>query len=105
MVAVFSDPDCGYCKKVGASLARMDNLTVYTFLFPLETLHPQAMVKGDLDLVRIEQGQSLEPGHAARPKLVGPFTSNVRLEAGFPIGVVNENLVLGGSLPSQVHRP
>ncbi len=30
----------------------MDNLTVYTFLFPLETMHPQAMVKAIFELVR-----------------------------------------------------
>lgn len=44
-LAVFSDVDCGYCQQLEADLAKLDNVTVYTFLFPLESLHPQAMAK------------------------------------------------------------
>lgn len=45
VVAIFSDPDCPYCKKLEGELARMDNVTIYTFLFPLESLHPEAKTK------------------------------------------------------------
>ncbi len=41
-MAVFSDPDCPYCKRLEQDLAQIDNVTVYTFLFPLESLHPGA---------------------------------------------------------------
>lgn len=41
-IAVFSDPDCPYCKRLEQSLAKIDNVTIYTFLFPLEQLHPKA---------------------------------------------------------------
>ncbi len=41
-VAVFSDPDCPYCKKLESELARLDNVTIYLFIYPLETLHPEA---------------------------------------------------------------
>ena len=44
-VAVFSDPDCPYCKKLEGELARLNNVTIYTFLYPLETLHPEAKTK------------------------------------------------------------
>lgn len=44
-LAVFSDPDCGYCKKLDATLQRVDNLTIYVFLYPIERLHPQAREK------------------------------------------------------------
>ncbi len=40
--AVFSDPDCPYCKKLEGELARLDNVTIYLFLYPLESLHPEA---------------------------------------------------------------
>lgn len=41
-IAVFSDPDCPYCKRLEQSIATLDNVTIYTFLFPLEQLHPKA---------------------------------------------------------------
>lgn len=44
-LAVFEDPDCPYCHKLEAELAKMDNLTVYVFLLPLDQLHPQASIK------------------------------------------------------------
>jgi thiol:disulfide interchange protein DsbC len=42
-IAIFSDPDCPYCKRLEQKeLAKIDNVTVYTFLYPLEQLHPDA---------------------------------------------------------------
>ena len=41
-IALFSDVDCPYCRKFDAELAKVDNITVYTFLFPVESLHPKA---------------------------------------------------------------
>lgn len=41
-VAVFSDPDCPFCRKLEQELARLDNLTVHLFLYPLVDLHPGA---------------------------------------------------------------
>jgi thiol:disulfide interchange protein DsbC len=34
-IAVFSDPNCGYCKRLERSLQDVKNLTVYTFLIPI----------------------------------------------------------------------
>lgn len=42
---VFSDPDCQYCQRLEPELAKLDNLTIYTFLYPLEQLHPEAKAK------------------------------------------------------------
>lgn len=42
---VFSDPDCPYCKKLEQELLKIDNVTVYTYLYPLESLHPEAKKK------------------------------------------------------------
>ena len=39
---VFSDPDCPYCKKLEKNMTSVDNVTLYTFLFPLKNLHPNA---------------------------------------------------------------
>lgn len=35
VIASFEDPNCGYCKRLGAELALMDNVTIYTFLYPV----------------------------------------------------------------------
>jgi thiol:disulfide interchange protein DsbC len=41
-LAVFSDPDCPFCKRVEGDLAKLDNVTIYMFLYPIESLHPGA---------------------------------------------------------------
>lgn len=33
VIAVFEDPNCGYCKRLRHTLSQMDNITVYTFMF------------------------------------------------------------------------
>lgn len=33
VIAVFEDPNCGYCKQFRKTLAGMDNITVYTFMY------------------------------------------------------------------------
>lgn len=42
VLAVFSDPDCPYCRKLEQELAKLDNVTIHTFLYPLAELHPEA---------------------------------------------------------------
>jgi thiol:disulfide interchange protein DsbC len=34
-MAVFADPNCGYCKRFEADLQKVKNVTVYTFLIPV----------------------------------------------------------------------
>lgn len=34
-LAVFEDPNCGYCKRFERDLQKVDNITVYTFLLPI----------------------------------------------------------------------
>jgi len=46
-LAVFSDPDCPYCKGLEGELAKLDNVSIYTFLYPLEGLHPDAKGKAE----------------------------------------------------------
>ena len=44
-VAVFSDVDCPFCKKLEKEgLSELDNITIYTFLFPL-AIHPKAEIR------------------------------------------------------------
>lgn len=34
-VAVFADPNCGFCKRFESDLEKVDNLTTYVFLYPV----------------------------------------------------------------------
>ncbi|MBV1774098.1 DsbC family protein [Burkholderiaceae bacterium DAT-1] len=48
-VAVFSDPDCPFCKKLEQeTLSKLDNVTIYNFVFPIASLHPDAARKSAL---------------------------------------------------------
>lgn len=44
-VAVFSDPDCPYCKRLEKDLVNVTDVTIYTFLYPIPSLHPDAARK------------------------------------------------------------
>ncbi len=44
-LAVFSDPDCPYCKRLEAELAKLNDVEVYIFMNPIAALHPQAVEK------------------------------------------------------------
>jgi thiol:disulfide interchange protein DsbC len=47
VMAVFSDPDCPYCVKLEHELVKLDNVTIYTFMFPLP-MHADAPRKSRL---------------------------------------------------------
>jgi len=48
-IAVFSDVDCPFCKRLEQNeLSNITDVTIYTFLYPLEQLHPNAAAKSKL---------------------------------------------------------
>ena len=48
-LVVFSDVDCPYCKRLERNeIANITDVTVYTFLYPIEQLHPDAENKSKL---------------------------------------------------------
>lgn len=44
-LVIFSDPDCPFCARLEKTLKNIDNTTIYTFLFPIDQLHPDAARK------------------------------------------------------------
>ena len=45
-LVVFSDVDCPYCKRLEQNeLTNITDVTIYTFLYPLEQLHPDSAAK------------------------------------------------------------
>jgi len=47
-LAIFSDADCPYCKRIEGEIRQLDDVTIYTFLFPVDQLHPDAARKSTL---------------------------------------------------------
>lgn len=44
-LAIFSDPDCPYCRRLEAEIKNLSDVTIYTFLMPIASLHPEARSK------------------------------------------------------------
>lgn len=44
-IAVFSDPDCPFCRELHEELKRLKDTAVYVFLYPLDAIHPDAKKK------------------------------------------------------------
>ena len=45
VLASFEDPNCGYCKKLARDMAKLENVTIYTFLYPI--LSPDSLDKSN----------------------------------------------------------
>lgn len=44
-LVIFSDADCPFCHRLEGEIKNLDNVTIYTFLFPIDQLHPNAAKK------------------------------------------------------------
>lgn len=44
-LAVFADPDCPFCRRLEAELQKVDDVTLYTFLYPIQELHSNAVAR------------------------------------------------------------
>jgi thiol:disulfide interchange protein DsbC len=44
-LAIFSDPDCPFCRQLETNLAGLNDVTIYLYMFPIDQLHPQAKAK------------------------------------------------------------
>jgi thiol:disulfide interchange protein DsbC len=44
-LVIFSDADCPFCHRLENEIKNLDNVTIYTFLFPIDQLHPDAARK------------------------------------------------------------
>ena len=46
-VAIFTDPDCPFCRRLEQELQHMKGIRVYTFLYPLTRIHPKARIHAE----------------------------------------------------------
>ena len=110
MLAVFSDPDCPYCKRLEPELAKLNNVTIYTFLMPLTQLHPNARAKAiavwcAADRVQawarlMLRGETIAPRACAHP-VDRNVTLGERLRInGTPTSIAADGRVLPGAASS-----
>lgn len=57
-IAIFSDPNCPYCHKIEETLQTVDNVTVYTFLYPI--LSPDSTTKAKSIWCSKDRGKAWE---------------------------------------------
>jgi len=110
-IAVFSDPDCPFCKKLEQELAKIDNLTVYLFLMPIAELHPNATgISKDIwcseDRAKawsayMLEGKKPEGGKVCDTPIdaIASLTSELGI-AGTPAIVLADGRRLDGALPA-----
>lgn len=87
---VFSDPDCPYCKALEQNLEKLNNVTIYTFLFPLAQLHPEAEAKSvgiwcAKDRAKSWRDYMLNGQPPAAAECKNPIKENVSLGQGLGI--------------------
>ena len=99
VVAVFSDPDCPFCKSLERELAALTDTTIYTFLFPLDGLHPEARARAVAiwcasDPAGAWRSLMLEGASPAPRDCANPVERNVAL--GTSLGVTGTPTLIAG---------
>lgn len=109
VIAVFSDPDCPFCRRLESELDKLDNVTLYTFMYPMEGLHPEA--KGKSVAVWCAKDRSGAWSELMRSGKVPPKSScdnpierNIQLGQrlsiqGTPTLIANDGRLLPGAAP------
>jgi thiol:disulfide interchange protein DsbC len=87
-IAVFSDPNCPYCKRFENTLRSVDNVTVYTFLYPI--LSPDSTAKAKTIWCAADRGKSWESWMIDRKAPSGTAQCDT--------SVIDKNLALGRQL-------
>lgn len=107
---VFSDPDCSYCQRFEHTLKTIDNVTIYTFLYPLEALHPHAVERATAiwcaaDKQAAWQGWMLERQPPGTATCAAPIARNQALGRqlgvrGTPTLMTPDGRMLAGAYPA-----
>ena len=109
---VFSDADCPFCAKLEQELKGVDNVTIYTYLFPIEGLHPDAARKSRIIWCAEDRTKAWDAYYesGALPNNAGdcdnPVAKTVELGARYKVNatptiVFADGSVVPGALPAQ----
>jgi thiol:disulfide interchange protein DsbC len=111
-LVVFSDADCPFCHKLEDELKTVDNVTIYTFLFPIDSLHPDAARKSRMIWCAPDRQAAWDAFFAtgALPDNKGecdaPIAKTAELGARFKVNatptlVFADGSIVPGALPAQ----
>ena len=97
--ALFSDPDCPYCRRFEQTLVNMTDYTMYVFPFPIASLHSDAPATSVSIWCAANQGQTwrdylLQGKKPSHKQCANPIEKNVQLA---------ESLGIRGT-PSLIHQ-
>ena len=85
-IAVFSDPNCPYCKQLETTLKSIDNVTVYTFLYPV--LSPDSVTKSKAIWCATDRAKAWEAWMVDHrpPPSPGPHCDSAALDKNLALG-------------------
>ena len=86
-LAVFEDPNCGYCKRFERDLQKVDNVTIHTFLYPI--------LGADSGEKARNIWCSKEPGKVWQDWMVRDKPSPAAANAACDVGALARNVALG----------
>jgi len=113
-LAIFTDPDCPYCKQLEKELTNVTDVTVYIFLLPLTQLHPDASREATAiwcskDRVKawddfMQSGK--EPGEGKAAECTTPIADIAKLAqqlniSGTPGIVFSNGKLVPGAVPAE----
>lgn len=108
-IALFEDPNCGYCKQLRKSMKGIDNVTVYTFLYPI--LAPDSTTKSRAVWCSADKGKAWDDwmldgkAPSANTNCDTPIDQIVALGkklqvTGTPTIFFGDNTRVGGAIPA-----
>ncbi|MBX6319861.1 DsbC family protein [Pigmentiphaga sp.] len=107
-IALFEDPNCGYCKQLRRSMEGIDNLTIYTFLYPI--LSPDSLTKSTAVWCSADRGKAWDDwmlrGKAPQAKSCdAPMQELLALGkklrvTGTPTIIFGDDTRVGGAIPA-----
>ncbi|HTN50515.1 MAG TPA: DsbC family protein [Burkholderiaceae bacterium] len=90
VLVTFEDPNCPYCKRLWQNFQQLNNVTIYTFLYPI--LSPDSQEKARAIWCAKDRGAAWEeymvqgkPPAAAAPECKAPLEQNLALGKDFGI--------------------
>ena len=110
-LVVFSDPDCPFCARLEKTLLSLDNVTIYTFLYPLEQLHPTAKATAiniwcSKDKVKAYKDYMLASTKPALKTCTNPIDENIALGSsmgvqGTPSIIFEDGTLIPGAMSAE----
>lgn len=112
-MAIFSDPECPYCLQLEKELKDVSDVTIYTFLYPLSDIHPDAMRKAELVWCAKDKAQAWDDIMLNKTEPAGgdtkcetPIKEIADLApkfwiTGTPGVIFNDGKLFAGALPKQ----